>query len=51
LRRRRSSLDWPVVMWFSATKSRTDMENIIAGIISVALCIYLLVAMIRPEKF
>jgi len=27
------------------------MENLIAGLIAVALCIYLLVAMIRPEKF
>jgi len=27
------------------------MENLIVGIIAVALCIYLLVAMIRPEKF
>jgi K+-transporting ATPase KdpF subunit len=28
-----------------------ETENIIVGIIAVALCIYLLVAMIRPEKF
>jgi len=27
------------------------MENLILGIISVALCVYLIVAMIRPEKF
>ncbi|HZV34456.1 MAG TPA: K(+)-transporting ATPase subunit F [Verrucomicrobiae bacterium] len=27
------------------------VENIIAGIIAVALCVYLLIAMIRPEKF
>jgi K+-transporting ATPase KdpF subunit len=27
------------------------MENIILGIISLALCVYLIVAMIRPEKF
>ncbi|HEY4953025.1 MAG TPA: K(+)-transporting ATPase subunit F [Verrucomicrobiae bacterium] len=27
------------------------MENIILGIISFALCVYLIVAMIRPEKF
>jgi K+-transporting ATPase KdpF subunit len=27
------------------------MENLILGIISVALCGYLIVAMIRPEKF
>jgi len=27
------------------------MENVIAGIISVALCVYLFYAMIRPEKF
>jgi len=27
------------------------MENLILGIISAALCAYLLVAMLRPEKF
>jgi len=27
------------------------MENIIVGLIAVALCAYLMVAMIRPEKF
>ncbi|HUZ08003.1 MAG TPA: K(+)-transporting ATPase subunit F [Candidatus Paceibacterota bacterium] len=27
------------------------MENLILGIISVALCVYLLIAMLRPEKF
>jgi K+-transporting ATPase KdpF subunit len=27
------------------------MENIILGIISVALCGYLIFAMVRPEKF
>ncbi|NBV22790.1 MAG: K(+)-transporting ATPase subunit F [Proteobacteria bacterium] len=27
------------------------MENIIVGLISLALFIYLLVAMLRPEKF
>jgi len=27
------------------------MENLILGIISVALCGYLLAAMLRPEKF
>ena len=26
-------------------------ENLILGIISVALCAYLLFAMVRPEKF
>jgi K+-transporting ATPase KdpF subunit len=26
-------------------------ENIILGIISVALCAYLIFAMVRPEKF
>jgi K+-transporting ATPase KdpF subunit len=26
-------------------------ENIILGILSVALCAYLLFAMVRPEKF
>jgi len=27
------------------------MENLILGIISVALCVYLIVAMLRPDKF
>ncbi|HTA94971.1 MAG TPA: K(+)-transporting ATPase subunit F [Verrucomicrobiae bacterium] len=27
------------------------MENLILGIISLALCVYLIIAMIRPEKF
>jgi len=27
------------------------MENLILGIISVALCVYLIAAMLRPEKF
>jgi len=27
------------------------MENLILGMISLALCVYLIVAMIRPEKF
>jgi len=27
------------------------MENLILGIISVALCAYLIFAMVRPEKF
>jgi len=27
------------------------MENLILGIISIALCVYLIVAMLRPEKF
>jgi K+-transporting ATPase KdpF subunit len=26
-------------------------ENIVLGIISVALCVYLIFAMVRPEKF
>ena len=30
---------------------RGDMENIIVGIIALLLFIYLLAAMIRPEKF
>jgi K+-transporting ATPase KdpF subunit len=29
----------------------SPMENIIVGIIAVILCVYLLFAMIRPEKF
>jgi len=33
------------------TLTKTFMENIILGIISLALCVYLIVAMIRPEKF
>ncbi len=28
-----------------------ENENLILGIISVALCAYLLFAMVRPEKF
>ncbi|MGH7994589.1 MAG: K(+)-transporting ATPase subunit F [Limisphaerales bacterium] len=27
------------------------MENLILGIISVALCVYLIIAMLKPEKF
>jgi len=27
------------------------MENLILGIISLALCAYLIVAMLKPEKF
>jgi len=27
------------------------MEQLILGIISVALCVYLIVAMLKPEKF
>jgi len=27
------------------------MENLILGIIFVALCVYLIVAMLKPEKF
>ncbi len=35
-----------------ATKcNRVFMENIIVSIVAVVLFIYLLVAMIRPEKF
>ena len=36
-----------------AIKSRRyiPMENLIAGLIAVALCIYLFYAMIRPENF
>jgi len=30
---------------------RTPMENLIVGIVALLLFIYLLVAMIRPEKF
>ncbi|MGD1088981.1 MAG: K(+)-transporting ATPase subunit F [Verrucomicrobiota bacterium] len=27
------------------------MENLILGIISLALCVYLIVVMLKPEKF
>jgi len=27
------------------------MENLILGIVSVALCAYLIIAMLKPEKF
>ena len=33
------------------TLTKNFMENLILGIISVALCVYLIVAMLRPEKF
>jgi K+-transporting ATPase KdpF subunit len=35
----------------SARKCEGAMENIIVGIVALLLFIYLLVAMIRPEKF
>lgn len=36
----------------SAEKSKeVIMENLIAGLIAAALCVYLFYAMIRPEKF
>jgi K+-transporting ATPase KdpF subunit len=35
----------------AAKNFRTFMENLILGIISVALCVYLIVAMLWPEKF
>jgi len=37
----------------SAAKSSDQkfMENLILGLISVALCVYLIVAMLKPEKF
>jgi K+-transporting ATPase KdpF subunit len=28
-----------------------NYENLILGIISLALCVYLIFAMVRPEKF
>jgi len=31
--------------------TKNFMENLILGIISVALCVYLIVAMLKPEKF
>jgi K+-transporting ATPase KdpF subunit len=35
----------------SARRCEGAMENIIVGIVALLLFIYLLVAMIRPEKF
>jgi K+-transporting ATPase KdpF subunit len=35
----------------SVKKSRSSMENIIVGIISLLLFAYLFVAMVWPEKF
>jgi K+-transporting ATPase KdpF subunit len=37
--------------WLREALTKKFMENIILGIISVALCGYLIVAMICPEKF
>jgi K+-transporting ATPase KdpF subunit len=37
--------------WLRKTLTKSFMENLILGIISLALCVYLIVAMIRPEKF
>ena len=34
-----------------ARKSRNPMENIVVGIISLLLFVYLFVAMVWPEKF
>ncbi len=34
-----------------AKKSRRTMENIVVGIISLLLFVYLFVAMVWPEKF
>jgi K+-transporting ATPase KdpF subunit len=38
-------------MFASARSFRGIMETIIAGVIAVLLFVYLLVAMLRPEKF
>jgi K+-transporting ATPase KdpF subunit len=35
----------------SARKCKQVMENIIVGIVALLLFVYLLVAMLRPEKF
>jgi len=35
----------------AAAKNFDLMQNLILGIISVALCVYLIAAMLRPEKF
>jgi K+-transporting ATPase KdpF subunit len=38
-------------MPLAAKNSNASMENLILGIISVAMCAYLIFAMVRPEKF
>jgi len=41
-------------MWQNLTNtptSHTNMENLLVGIISVGLIIYLIFTIIRPEKF
>jgi K+-transporting ATPase KdpF subunit len=35
----------------AAARNFNFMENLILGIVSVALCGYLIFAMLRPEKF
>jgi K+-transporting ATPase KdpF subunit len=35
----------------AVAKNFDFMENLILGIVSVALCVYLIMAMLRPEKF
>jgi K+-transporting ATPase KdpF subunit len=35
----------------SAKNYKTIMENLIAGVIALALFVYLVAAMLRPEKF
>jgi K+-transporting ATPase KdpF subunit len=42
-----------VVVYQSLRKAvgEDEMDYFVAGLISVALCIYLLYALLRPEKF
>jgi K+-transporting ATPase KdpF subunit len=35
----------------SAASSEKPMENLVVGLIALVLFLYLLVAMLRPEKF
>jgi K+-transporting ATPase KdpF subunit len=35
----------------TAAKNSKFMENLILGIISLALCVYLIVVMLKPENF
>jgi K+-transporting ATPase KdpF subunit len=37
--------------WAAKSSDPFMNENLVLGIISVALCAYLLFAMVRPEKF
>ena len=37
--------------WGARNSNPMNTENIILGVISLALCAYLIFAMVRPEKF